>query len=86
MKGKQGFRWARAAALPLAVLALGGFVDVVPSDGGAPAGMANLTALLLSHVLTQGISKVLLAVVALVGLPWMVAGAALAASLVSFRH
>ena len=86
MKGKQGIRWAHAAALLLAVLALSGFVDVVPADGGAPVGTANLTALLLAHVLTQGISKVLLVVVALVGLPWMVAGAALTASLVSFRR
>lgn len=85
MKGKQGIRWARAATLFLAVLALGGFVDVVPSDHGAQVGIANLTALMLSHILTQGISKVLL-VVALVGLPWMVAGAALTASLVSFRR
>ena len=59
---------------------------MVPSDHGAQVGIANLTALMLSHILTQGISKVLLVVVALVGLPWMVAGAALTASLVSFRR
>ena len=45
MSGSQGLRWARSAALLLAVLALGGFVDVVPADGSAPVGMANLTAL-----------------------------------------
>ena len=32
------------------------------------------------------ISKILLVVLALVGLPWMAAGAALTASLVSFRR
>ena len=81
----RGIRWGRAVVLLPAALALTGFVDVVPSGGGAPVGIANLTALLLSHVLTEGISKVLVVVVALVGLPWLVAGAALTASLFSSK-
>lgn len=86
MRHKQGIRWGCAAALAPAILALSGFVDVVPADGGAEVGIADLTALLLSHVLTQGTSKVLVVALALVGVPWMIAGAALTASLVSSRR
>ena len=86
MKHQFGIRWTRPALLLIAIVAFSGFVDILPSDGGASTGVANLTAFLLAHILTQGISKVLVFALVLVGLPWMVAGAALTASLVSFRR
>jgi uncharacterized membrane protein HdeD (DUF308 family) len=68
------------------VASVGASVDVVRPEVGAPLGSAQLTALMLSLVVKHGVSRVLLAVAALIGLPWVLAGVALAASALPGRR
>ena len=82
-RSRQETRWATLALASLALSAMGGSTDSAPSEVGirlADLTIASLLGQTIDGVLSQGVVWVFLGVVALAGIPWLVAGMALVAS------